>query len=330
MKKLFSIALIVAMCLSLFTGCGNGEKKRETIVIYSAANTQRLENMQTVLSQKFPDYDFVVEYLGTSKLAAKMMAEGTDSDIDIIHDLSYTNMNKLSEMGYLADLSYVDYSKYFPETIPASKDYVIEVKVSGCVAVNTKLLAEKGLAEPTSWEDLLKPEYKGLISMSDPKSSSAGYMFLKMLANTWGEEKALAYFDKLIENIPQLQSGGNGPANALISEEAAIGLCMTTNISQAITEGEPLKIIFFAEGAPTCMYGQTMVKGKDQRKAVKEVFDYLIYDFRIDELKLWPGEPTIIGAEVNLENVPKDIPLGDMSNDTIDAKEALLAKWTHS
>ena len=76
MKKVLSIALIVAMCLSLFTGCGNGEKKRETIVIYSAANTQRLENMQTVLSQKFPDYDFVVEYLGTSKLAAKMMAEG--------------------------------------------------------------------------------------------------------------------------------------------------------------------------------------------------------------------------------------------------------------
>ena len=329
MKKILITILAIALAFS-FTACSNTEKKRETIVIYSAANTQRLENMQTVLSEKFPDYDFVVEYLGTSKLAAKLMAEGTDSDIDIIHDLSYTNMNKLSSMGYLADLSYVDYSKYFPETNPASKDYVIETKVSGCVAVNTKLLDEKGLAEPTSWDDLLKPEYKDLVSMSDPKSSSAGYMFLKMLVNTWGEEKALAYFDQLMENIPQLQSGGNGPANALVSEEAAIALCMTTNISQLITEGEPLKILFFAEGAPTCMYGQSMVKGKDERKAVKEVFDYLIYDFRIAELKLWPGEQTIIGAESNMENVPENIPLGDMSNDTIEAKEALLAKWTHS
>ena len=96
MKKLLSIMLIISLCMIMLTGCGakEEEKKRETIVIYSAANTKRLENMQTVLSEKFPDYDFVVEYLGTSKLAAKLMAEGTDTDIDIIHDLSYTNINK--------------------------------------------------------------------------------------------------------------------------------------------------------------------------------------------------------------------------------------------
>ncbi|MBQ2658016.1 MAG: extracellular solute-binding protein [Erysipelotrichaceae bacterium] len=332
MKKLLSIMLIISLCMVMLTGCGakEEEKKRETIVIYSAANTKRLENMQTVLSEKFPDYDFVVEYLGTSKLAAKLMAEGTDTDIDIIHDLSYTNMNKLSEVGYLADLSWVDYSIYYPECNPASKDYVIECRVSGAVALNTKLFEEKGLTEPTSWDDLLKPEFKGLVSMSDPKSSSAGYMFVKMLANTWGEDKALEYFGKLMDNIPQLQSGGNGPCNALISEEAAVGLVMTTNAAEAITNGDPLKIMFFEEGAPVAYYGQSMVKGKDERACVKEVFEYLIKDFRIEELKLWPSEPTIINAPVNLENVPEVIPFGDMSNDTLDAKEALLAKWLYS
>ncbi len=322
--------LIISLCAVMLSGCGAKKNERETIVIYSAANTKRLENMQAMLSEKFPDYDFVVEYLGTSKLAAKLMAEGTDTDIDIIHDLSYTNMNKLSEMGYLADLSWVDYSIFYPECNPASKDYVIEVRTSGAIGLNTKLLEEKGLPEPTSWEDLLKPEYKGLVSMSDPKSSSAGYMFVKLLANTWGEEKCLEYFGKLMENIPQLQSGGNGPCNALISEEAAIGLVMTGNAAEAITNGDPLKIVYFEEGAPVAYYGQTMVKGKDERPCVKEVFEYLIDEFRRDELLKYPGESTIIGAPNNTENYPENVPFGDMSNDTLDAKEALLEKWTFS
>ena len=330
MKKIISILLIISLCLVSLSGCASKKKERETIVIYSAANTKRLENMQQKLSEKYPDYDFVVEYLGTSKLAAKLMAEGTDTDIDIIHDLSYTNMNKLSEMGYLADLSWVDYSIYFDDGNPASKDYVIECKVSGAVAINTKLFEEKGLTEPTCWDDLLKPEFKGLVSMSDPKSSSAGYMFVKMLANVWGEEKCLNYFDKLMDNIAQLQSGGNGPCNALIAEEAAVGLVMTSNAAEAITAGDPLKILFFEEGAPAAYYGQSIVKGKDERPIVKEVFEYLIKEFRIEEMTLFPGEPVIKGAYQNMENMPEEIPWGDMSNDTLDAKEALLEKWTHS
>lgn len=330
MKRFLSMLLVLSLCVVMLSACGAKESKRETIVIYSAANTKRLENMQAMLSEKFPDYDFVIEYLGTSKLAAKLMAEGTDTDIDIIHDLSYTNMNKLSEVGYLADLSWVDYSIYYPECNPESKDYVIECRTSGAIGVNTKVLEERNLPEPTCWDDLLKPEYKGLVSMSDPKSSSAGYMFVKMLANTWGEDKCLEYFGKLMENVPQLQSGGNGPCNAIISEEAAIGLCMTTNISEAMTNGDPLKIIFFEEGAPVAYYGQSIVKGKDERECVKEVFAYLIDEFRRDELLKMPGEPTIIDAPRNTENVPEDIPWGDMSNDTLDAKEALLAKWQYS
>ena len=330
MKKRIIILLIICICLSMFSACSSSGKGKETIIIYSAANTKRLENMQVTLGEKFPDYEFVVEYLGTSKLAAKLMAEGTDTDIDIIHDLSYTNMNKLSEMGYLSDLSWVDYSIYFDDSNPASKDYVIECKVSGAVAINTKIFKEKGLTEPTCWDDLLKPEFRGLVSMSDPKSSSAGYMFVKMLANTWGEDRCLDYFDKLMDNVPQLQSGGNGPCNALIAEEAAIGLVMTSNAAEAITAGDPLKILFFEEGAPAAYYGQSIVKGKDKRPEVKEVFEYLIKEFRIEEMAKFPGEPVIIGAYQNMENMPEEIPWGDMSNDTLDAKEALLEKWTHS
>ena len=77
---------------------------------------------------------------------------------------------------------------------------------------NTELLTasiflkEKNLSKPTSYEDLLKPEYKGLISMPNPKASGTGYMFLKSLVNEWGEEKTFSYFDKLTPNVLQYTS----------------------------------------------------------------------------------------------------------------------------
>ena len=52
-----------------------------------------------------------------------------------------------------------------------------------------------------TYEDLLKPEYKGLISMPSPKASGTGYIFLKALVNSMGEDKAFAYFDKLSKNV---------------------------------------------------------------------------------------------------------------------------------
>ena len=40
------------------------------------------------------------------------------------------------------------------------------------MAVNTKLLKEKNLPMPTTWEDLIKPVYKGAIT--SPRQPSRG------------------------------------------------------------------------------------------------------------------------------------------------------------
>ena len=320
---------IYLLCILLVFLCSFAIADADNIVIFSAANTQRLEEMQRMLSEKFPEHTFVVEYLGTSKLAAKLLAEGTDTEVDIIHDLSYTNMFKLQEAGYLADLDWVDYSIY-ADDVNLSKNFVIEYRTSGAIVVNTKLLEEYGLPEPTSYEDLLKPEYQGLISMPDPKSSGTGYMFVLQLVNAWGEEKAFDYFGKLDKNIFQYTSGGNGPINALVQEEAAIGFCMTVNAVNQINAGDPLKILFFEEGAPFSMYGQAIPKGKEENPAIKEVFDYMIGDFLVYTFQTHGHENCIKDLVVEQENYPNDIVFGDMSNDTIEEKERLLDMWIWS
>ena len=323
MKRFLSMTLIIMLLTSLFSGC---RTNKETITIYSCANDKRIAFMTETLQAKFPDYDIIVEYQGTSKLAAKLMAEGKQTDADIIHDMLSLNMDSLNNAGILADMSFVDTSEFL-DNFNMSKNYVVECVTSGAVVVNNTVLKNKNLPAPTSYADLLKPEYKGLISMPDPKASGTGYMFYKCLVETMGEKEALDYFKKLSENVLQFTSSGNGPINALMQQEVAIGLCMTQNAVTQLDEGADLSIPFFEGGAPLSVYSQSIVAGKETNAAVKEVFEYMVGEFKHLEMEKFGGEQIHKDKVYTSKNYPTNIVLADMGVNTLVEKERLLALW---
>lgn len=325
MKKRIMITCAVLMHCIL-AGCS--AKEDNHVVIYTSAEDYRVEYLTQRLSEEFPDYNITIEYMSTGNHAAKLLAEGTKTECDISYDLEYGYLAQLDAEGYLADLSEYDKSIYMEDTA-VSDNYIIEYRNGGAIIMNQKLLKEKGLSEPQSYEDLLKPEYKGLISMPDPKASGTGYMFLKSLVNEWGEEEAFAYFDDLTENILQYTSSGSGPVNALLQGEAVIGLGMTGQAVIQFNEGADFKIVYFEEGSPYSLYGQTIIKGKESRQCVKDVFDFLIQIYNKENNELFFPEQIYKDYAPVIENYPTDIKYSDMSNNTIEEKERLLERWKY-
>lgn len=326
MKKVLSVLLVAILLFSaMLTGCGQGAEK---VLIYTSVEDYVIEDLTARLEEEFPDYDITVEYVSTGNHAAKLLAEGKNSECDISYDLEYAYMTQLERAGVLADLSSYDQSIYAEDTV-VSTNFLVQGRVGGAIIVNTDVLKDKGLSEPTCYQDLLKPEYKGLISMPNPKSSGTGYMFYKSLVNAWGEEKALEYFDNLTPNILQYTSSGSGPVNALLLGEVAVGFGMTSNAVTQINEGAPLKILFFEEGSPFTMYGQSIIAGKETRESVKAVFDFLVntYSYELNE-KFFP-EQMFKDVTYTVENYPENIVYSDMSNNTIDEKERLLDLWKY-
>ena len=324
-KTLVCIIAVLLMITMIFGGCS---AKKESILIFTSVEDYVVADMNARLSEQFPNYNITVEYVSTGNHAAKLLAEGKNTECDISYDLEYGYMEQLAQAGVLADLSSFDKSIYMDDTV-VSDNYLIQCRVGGAIIVNTEVLSKKGLAEPKSYEDLLKPEYKGLISMANPKSSGTGYMFLKSLVNAWGEEKALEYFDKLTPNILQYTSSGSGPVNALLQGEAAIGFGMTSHAVTQINEGAPLKVLYFDEGSPFTLYGQSMIAGKDSRECVKEVFNFLVktYSYELNE-KFFP-EQMFKDTVYKLDNYPQNIKYSDMSNNTVEEKTNLLDKWKY-
>lgn len=324
-KRRITVALTAAILATMLCGCG-GKQGKEKVTIWTSGEDYKNEYYLTECQKKFPDYDIVLEYMNTSTIAAKVVEEGASCSCDIIISEDYGYLDKCQD--YLAELTDFDFSVFLDDIVPENHKFTPESKQGGCIIINPKVLKEHGLSAPTSYQDLLAPEYKGLVSMPSPISSGTGYMFLRQLTNEWGEDAAFDYFEKLSENILQYTSSGSGPVNALIQGEAAIGLGMTAQAVTEINEGMELEVLFFEEGSPTNMYGNAVLTNSASRSCVMEVFNYLATDLcRGANERFFPDQIFKDFVPV-LENYPTDIHYGDMSGNTLSEKERLQGKWT--
>ena len=322
MKKILVWLLILAAMVQLAGCC---QESKETVVIYISSEEYRVEAFKTQLEEHFPDYNIQMEYMPSGTHATKLLAEGEQTNCDISFEMEYGNAEKLLHL--YADLSHYDTSRFAEDAVSPSGKLLPVIRNGGCIAINTKVLEEKGLDKPTCYEDLLDPKYQGLISMADPSTSGTGYTFLKSLVNAWGEEEAFAYFKSLKNNIKQFTSSGSGPVNQLVMGEAAIGLALTSQAVLEINNGVDLEILFFEEGSPYTIYGMAMIEGKQDRACVREVFDYLNDTLvEIDKQTFFP-EKIYKDKDFYVENYPENIPYSDMSNNTGAEKERLLEKW---
>lgn len=329
-RRITAFLLVSAICatsLGAFSGCSSGKKE---ITIYSSAEDYRNQHAREMLTEKFPEYEIKLVDTDTGSLAARVAAEGKDSEIDIVLELETTYLEKASDN--LAELKDVDFSVFEDAYVPASHKYTPWLLMSGAIIVDTKALADKGLEKPASYDDLLKPEYKGLISMPNPKSSGTGYIFLLNMVNERGEDAAFEYFDKLAENMSGqgFTTSGSGPVKALLQGEAAIGLGMTFQAATEITNGADFEILFFDEGAPYTTYSSAVMIGKETDEDVMKVFNYIISDVSPEDKRLYNPEKIFKNQQGSLENFPETVPYGNMEGiRDIDLKESLLEKWNH-
>jgi len=288
----------------------------------------RNDELQKQLNERFPDRNIYVMYNSTAKSAARISVEGENTDADIVVGLESSYFEKIKD--YFENSEPFSTIPYLEDCVVSHHRYVTWERSGGSFIVNTKVLQEKGLDMPKTYEDLLKPEYQGLIAMPDPKSSSTGYFYYLSLVNALGEEEALAYFDQLAKNIKSFTESGSGPVKLLIQGEVAIAMGMTFQGITEMNNGHPFVLIEPDLGSPYTMSGTGLVKGRADQPEIVEVYQFIINDFiKYDKENFNPGL-IYEGQACKLENYPQDVHFSDMSHiDDIKEKERLLARWKY-
>ena len=320
----------ISLCLSflwILLGAPSVYANDNSVVIYLSTAEDMKHYMTTRLNEKFPQYEIIIEYMPTGNHAAKLKAEGLDTACDISFDLEYSYLSMLEEL--FAPLPQYDFSVFDTTAVPISQNYMPSLRSSSSIIINIDVLEAHNLPVPTSYQDLLKQEYKGLISMPNPKTSGTGFNVLKSLVATWGEEKAFNYFDKLATNILQFSSSGSGPVNSLIQGEIAIGFGMTAQAVTEINKGAPLKIIEFIEGTPYSFFGYGIIKGKEDKQAVKDVMDFLYSELVYETCTRFFPESIFKNKSFEIENYPIHKQYSHMGHSDYQENQRLLENWVY-
>lgn len=144
-------------------------------------------------------------------------------------------------------------------------------------ATNKNWLAENpGVTAPTSWADLLKPEYKGQIMVAHPSSSGTSYTALCTILQLMGDEKGWQYIKDYAGQVNQFTKSGAAPAKFVGQGEAGVGIVFSHDIVAEIEKGSPLELTFPSEGTGYEIGGMGIIKGAKHPDAAQKWFDWAL------------------------------------------------------
>jgi len=180
---------------------------------------------------------------------------------------------------------------------------------------NTDVLDEIGAKAPTSWDDLLDPEFKGNVAMAHPGTSGTAYQALwtEVDLNDGDQDAALDYFGKLHSNILQYSKSGSAPGQMAGRGEVATGLIFAQDCQKFINEGfSNLTTTFPKEGTGYEVGAVSLLANARNPEGAKKFIDWTL-----------TAEAQDLAATVGSYSVPTN-PDATITDDMIDLDDVKL------
>ncbi len=152
--------------------------------------------------------------------------------------------------------------------------------------VNREELTRLGLEEPKDWDDLLKPEYKGLIGMSNPSTAGTAKLVINTMVQMKGHDEAMEYFKELDKNIYQYTKSGSGPSKMVGPGECVIAIgFLHDGITQILAGYDNIDLIIPASGTSYEIGATAIFKGAKHPNAAKLWIEYALSPDCVDIAK---------------------------------------------
>ncbi|ETX09986.1 ABC transporter substrate-binding protein [Marinomonas ushuaiensis DSM 15871] len=153
---------------------------------------------------------------------------------------------------------------------------------SGTIGFFVNKDALDGRPVPQSWNDLLKPEYKGMVAYLDPTSAFVGYASAVAINQSFGGSlsdftPAISYFKELSNNRPIVPK--QTAYARVISGEIPILLDYDFNAYRAkYKDGANVAFVIPKEGSVVVPYVMSAVKNSPNPKNAHKILDFVLSD----------------------------------------------------
>lgn len=271
--------LLGALVVAAAGTVGLSTAQAEDLVVYTALEDDQLAAYKDAFESANPDITINWVRDSTGVITSRLLAEKDNPQADVIWGLAATSLLVLDAEGMLegyAPAGVENLKPGFVDQVNNPPRWVGMDAWISAICYNAAEGALRNIPAPTGWADLLKPIYKGHITMPNPGSSGTGFLMVSAILQQMGEEEGWKYLDALHENIAVYLHSGSKPCVAAAQGEYVIGLSFEYRGTQEKNKGAPIEVIIPADGAGWDMEASAIIAGTDKLEAAQRLIDYSV------------------------------------------------------
>jgi iron(III) transport system substrate-binding protein len=251
--------------------------QKTELLVYTALETDQLKAYSESFVKHNPGIELKFVRDSTGVITARLLAEKANPQADAILGVAASSMEIFKGEGLLAPYSPAGFQKltrnYSDQANPPA--WVGQDVFAAVVCYNTVEGAKKGIPKPETWKDLLKPAYKGQITMPNPASSGTGFFDVSAWLQMYGEAEGWKYMDGLHENIAQYTHSGSKPCRQSGAGEFVIGISFDYRGNDVKQKGAPVELVFPKEGLGWDIEAAGIVKATKKMAAAQKLMDWV-------------------------------------------------------
>lgn len=268
-------ATAVAFSLTACGGTGSDSSGGKTVTVYSADGVGDWYKTQFA---KFKDQTGIAVNLveaGSGEVVNRVEKEQSNPQADVIVTLP-PFMQKAEKSGLLQN-SGVDLAAFGAADKDANGQWVTLAGNYLCFIANPSVNATS-----VTWDDLLKPDYKGKVQYSTPGQAGDGTAVLILLQQLYGKQGALDYLTKLqANNVGPSSSTGKLQAKVDKGELLVANGDVQMNLATIKDNSSKFNVFFpaTADGKQSTValpYLMGLAKGAPHSDGAKKLMDFLL------------------------------------------------------
>ena len=226
-------------------------------------------------------YGIKVNYqrLSTGEVQAKIEEENGNPSADVWFGGTTDPYNVLAKEDLLEPYAAQNASHLISDMYKDAegKWYGIYKGILGFM-VNTDELDRLGLEAPADWADLLKPEYKGLIWLSNYNTAGTAKLVINTMIQKYGHDEGIQYLVDLDKNIEVYTKSGSGPSKNVGTGECVIGIGFLHDGITQIVDNQygNIALVIPSSGTSFEIGATAMFKGAAHPNAAKLWIEYAL------------------------------------------------------
>ena len=246
-------------------------KEEGTLVVYGSCEEEYL----AVACEKFQElYGIEVQYqrLSTGEVQSKIEEEAGNPSGDVWFGGTTDPYNVCAAEGLLEAYE-AENASHLLGSAYRDKDgywYGIYKGILGFM-VNRDELDRMGIAVPQDWADLTKPEYAGLVWLSNYNTAGTAKLVINTMIQKYGHDEGIQYLVDLDKNVQVYTKSGSGPSKNVGTGECVVGIgFLHDGITQIVDNGYGnIELVIPSSGTSYEIGATAIFKGAKHPNAAK-------------------------------------------------------------